>query len=111
MKRSYDKQFKIATVKLVLEDDMSISNVAKELSIHCNPQYRWISEYEEYGDSIVVDAFIQAYITIKIELILDVKYETPEQAQKEIFKYIELYYNIKRIYSSLHYLHLMNFKN
>ena len=44
------------------------------------------------------------YRTIKRELILDAKYETPEQAQKEIFKYIELYYNTKRIHSSLGYL-------
>ncbi|APQ95149.1 transposase family protein [Clostridium botulinum] len=50
-RRSYDKQFKIAAVKLVLEDDMSVSDVAKELSIHYNSLYRWISEYEEYGES------------------------------------------------------------
>ncbi|WP_425292381.1 IS3 family transposase [Clostridium sporogenes] len=31
------------------------------------------------------------YRTIKRELIQDAKYETPKQAQKEIFKYIELY--------------------
>lgn len=51
MRRSYDKQFKIAAVKLVLEDDMSVSDVAKELSIHYNSLYRWISEYEEYRES------------------------------------------------------------
>ena len=51
MRRNYDKQFKIAAVKLVFEDDMSVSNVAKELSIHYKSLYRWISEYEEYGES------------------------------------------------------------
>lgn len=50
-RRSYDKQFKIAAAKLVLEDNMSVSEVAKELSIHYNTLYRWISEYEEYGES------------------------------------------------------------
>lgn len=50
-RRSYDRQFKIAAVKLVLEDNMSVSGVAKELSIHYNSLYRWISEYEEYGES------------------------------------------------------------
>ena len=29
---------------------MSVSDVAKELSIHYNSLYRWISEYEEYGE-------------------------------------------------------------
>ncbi|WP_204596886.1 IS3 family transposase [Clostridium pascui] len=31
------------------------------------------------------------YITIKRELIRDTHYESPEQAQKEIFKYIGIY--------------------
>ena len=50
-RRSYDKQFKMAAVKLVLEDNMSVSEVSKELDIHYNSLYRWISEYEEYGES------------------------------------------------------------
>ena len=50
-RRSYDKQFKIAAVKLVLEDNMTVAEVSKELDIHYNSLYRWISEYEEYGES------------------------------------------------------------
>lgn len=50
-RKSYDKQFKIVAVKLVLEDNMSISEVSNELSILYNSLYRWISEYEEYGES------------------------------------------------------------
>jgi Transposase and inactivated derivatives len=41
----------MAAVKLVLEDNLSVSEVAKELSVHYNSLYRWISEYEEYGES------------------------------------------------------------
>lgn len=52
-RRNYDKQFKIAAVKLVLEDEMTVSQVSKELSIHYNTLYCWISEYEEYGESAV----------------------------------------------------------
>ena len=51
MRRSYDKQFKIAAVKLVQEDNMSVCDAAKALSIHYNSLYRWISEHEEYGES------------------------------------------------------------
>ena len=50
-RRSYDKQFKMAAVKLVLEDNMTVAEVSKELDIHYNGLYRWISEYEEYGES------------------------------------------------------------
>lgn len=50
------------------------------------------------------NAFMESfYKTIKRELIQDAHYETPEQAQKEIFKYIELYYNTKRMHSALGY--------
>ncbi len=51
MRRSYDRQFKMTVVKLVFEDNMSVSEVSKELSIHYNSLYRWINEYEEYGES------------------------------------------------------------
>ncbi|GKU23655.1 transposase [Clostridium folliculivorans] len=51
MRRSYDKQFKIAAVKLVLDDDMSVAEAAVALNIHYNSLYRWINEYEEYGES------------------------------------------------------------
>ena len=50
-RRSYDKQFKMAAVKLVLEDNMTVAEVSKELDIHYNSLYRWIGEYEEYGES------------------------------------------------------------
>ena len=51
MRRSYDTQFKIAAVKLVLDDEMPVAEAAKALNIHYNSLYRWISEYEEYGES------------------------------------------------------------
>ena len=52
-------------------------------------------------DNAVIESF---YRTIKRELIQDAKYESPEQAQKDIFKYIEMYYNTKRIHSALGYI-------
>jgi transposase len=51
MRRSYNKQFKIAAVKLVVEDNMPVAEVSKSLLVHYNSLYRWISEYEEYGES------------------------------------------------------------
>ncbi|MBZ6484797.1 hypothetical protein CCZ20_28260 [Priestia aryabhattai] len=39
------------------------------------------------------------YKTIKRELIHDAKFTTPDQARKEVFKYIELHSNIKRMHS------------
>lgn len=86
-------------------------------------------------DSLVIDAFLQGYKkehpkigliihtepydnalmeffykTIKRELIQGAKFKTPENARKEIFKYIELYYNTKRMHSSLEYLSPIEFE-
>ena len=52
-------------------------------------------------DNALMESF---YRTLKRELIQDAHFKTPEQAQKEIFKYIELYYNTKRMHSSLGYV-------
>ncbi|QJX81107.1 transposase [Priestia megaterium] len=50
-RKVYNRQFKMAAVQLVLEENLFVKEVAKELSIHPNTLYRWISEYEEYGES------------------------------------------------------------
>lgn len=44
------------------------------------------------------------YRTIKRGFIQDAKYETPEQAQKDIFKYIEMYSNTKWTHSAVGYI-------
>jgi Transposase and inactivated derivatives len=48
MRRSYNKQFKTAAVKLVIEDNMPVAEISKALVVHYNSLCRWISEYEEY---------------------------------------------------------------
>ena len=50
MKRAvYDKQFKLAAVKLA--GASSVAEVAKELGISASSLRRWINEYDEYGES------------------------------------------------------------
>lgn len=52
-------------------------------------------------DNAVMESF---YRTLKRELVQDADYNDPEQARMEIFKYIETYYNTKRIHSALGWL-------
>jgi putative transposase len=59
-------------------------------------------------DNALMESF---YRTLKRELIEDAHYENPEQAQREIFKYIEMYYNTKRIHSALGYMSPSQFEN
>ena len=52
MKRAaYDKQFKVAAVKLAISEEMTVAQVARELGINSNTLRRWINEYNEYGES------------------------------------------------------------
>ena len=58
-------------------------------------------------DNAVMESF---YRTLKRELIQNADFETSEQARMEIFKYIEFYYNSKRMLSSLGYLSPVSFE-
>ena len=49
-------------------------------------------------DNAVTESFFH---TLKTELVYHEKYETRDQARKSIFKYIEMFYNRKRIHSTL----------
>jgi len=52
-------------------------------------------------DNAVAESFFK---TLKTELIKGRNYLNQEDARQEIFKYIELYYNTKRLHSSLDYM-------
>ena len=51
-------------------------------------------------DNAVMESF---YRTLKVELIYQSKYETRKQAQRDIFEYIEIFYNRERLHSSIDY--------
>ncbi|EJV76480.1 MULTISPECIES: transposase [Bacillus cereus group] len=46
-RKVYNRQFKLAAVQLLLEENIFVKEVSKELSIHSNALYHWISEYGE----------------------------------------------------------------
>ncbi len=52
-------------------------------------------------DNAMMESF---YATLKTELIHQQHYETRNQARQSIFEYIEVFYNRKRLHSSLGYL-------
>lgn len=57
-------------------------------------------------DNACIESF---HSLLKKELIYCTKFRTKEQAQQEIFEYIELFYNRKRIHSALGYLSPVQF--
>jgi len=51
-------------------------------------------------DNAVIESF---YRTLKVELVYQRKYETRIEAQRDIFEYIEIFYNRQRLHSFLGY--------
>ncbi len=57
-----------------------------------------------YSRHITLPSTLESFFkTLKRELVKGRNYENQEEARQEIFKYIELYYNTKRMHSSLGY--------
>jgi transposase InsO family protein len=52
-------------------------------------------------DNAVMESF---WATLKTELVNHERYRTREQARASIFEFIEVFYNRKRLHSSLGYL-------
>lgn len=50
MRKRYDRQFKLMTVKIIIEKEADIEETSKELGIHSNTVRRWLKEYEEHGE-------------------------------------------------------------
>jgi putative transposase len=73
------------------------SNDFKEL-IKKNKCLQSMSSAGNCYDNAVTESFFH---TLKTELVYHETYETRDQARKSIFKYIEMFYNRKRIHSTL----------
>jgi len=58
-------------------------------------------------DNAVAESFLH---TLKVELVNRYRFKTREEAKREIFEYIEMYYNRKRTHSALGYLSPFEFE-
>jgi putative transposase len=58
-------------------------------------------------DNAITETFFH---TLKTELIYSTSYETRQEAELDLFEYIELYYNRQRLHSSLNYLSPVEFE-
>ena len=58
-------------------------------------------------DNAVGESFLH---TLKVEKINRCRFKTRDQAKQEIFEYVEMYYNRKRMHSSLGYMSPFEFE-
>ena len=46
-RKTYDQEFKISAVKMILEEGMSISRVSRDLGVNENSLHKWKKQYLE----------------------------------------------------------------
>ena len=51
-RRKYDREFKIETVRLVLEKGRSVAEVARNLGVHENLIHKWKKQYIEDSEHV-----------------------------------------------------------
>lgn len=54
MKKNYTKEFKVTACKLVKEEGIKVAVVAEKFAVNPVMLHRWVSEYEQYGDTAFV---------------------------------------------------------
>jgi transposase len=54
MAKHYTRKFKMEVCKLVIEDKLKPMIVAKQFGLHHVMVYRWVEEYQTYGDQAFV---------------------------------------------------------
>lgn len=107
------KELVIAALHMALKQ----RNLSTELLLHSDRGSQYASELYQllllkHGilcsmsgkgscwDNAVMESF---YRTLKVELIYQNNYQTRREAQRDIFEYIEIFYNRERLHSSLGY--------
>lgn len=97
--------------KLIYHSDRGIQYACEEFTSHLNKYksiVRSMSRKANCWDNAVAESFFK---TIKVELIYQNKYKTIEQAELDIFEYIETFYNTKRRHIQLNNLTITEYQN
>ena len=87
---------------LVFHDDQGVQYTSRAFQ-RCLESHGIAQSMSRPGnpwDNAVAESFFK---TLKRELVKERSYPTREAAMQEVFKYIELYYNTRRLHSSLGY--------
>jgi putative transposase len=108
-KETINPAWKMATSKrkindnLIFHSDRGIQYASKEFRNQLNTNSLITQSMSRKGncwDNAVAESFFK---TLKTELIYHQEYKTIEQAKLAVFEYIEIWYNRKRLHSSLGY--------
>ena len=93
----------------IFHSDRGIQYASKEFRniLRENDMTQSMSRKGDCWDNAVSESFFK---TLKSELIRNVKYKSMEEAEKSLFNYIEIFYNRKRIHSTLGFTSPIDFR-
>jgi putative transposase len=89
--------------EVILHSDRGIQYACTEFKCHVESKrniLRSMSRKGDCWDNAVAESFFK---TFKCDLVYGRKFNTIQEAKREIFEYIEIWYNRKRMHSSLGY--------
>lgn len=83
-RKSYTREFKIETVKLVTDGDAKVPEIARDMGIHPNTLYNWIQQFSAKSE----EAFPgKGHVASDAEVIRQLKRENERlKMEREILK-------------------------
>lgn len=90
MKRRYNKEFKVKACELVVKEGVKHSLVAEKLGINVVMLYRWINEYQTFGEEAFVGSGYQKSTDAKLKRLE--KENERLRAENEILKKAAAYF-------------------
>ena len=103
LKNAYYSHFPDKNIQLIFHSDLRSQYTSNDLKELCK-EFNIIQSFSKKGclyDNACIESF---HSSIKKEEIYRNTYRTFEEANRAIFKYIEGWYNRKRLHSSLNYI-------
>jgi putative transposase len=94
---------------LIFHSDRGIQYACKEFRelLKKNNIIQSMSRRRNCWDNAVAESFFK---TLKVERVYHRKYMNEIQTKSDLFKYIEIFYNRKRLHSSLNYTNPVDYK-
>ena len=86
-RRTFSKEYKLQTIKQVIEEGKRITEVSKSLGITEQTIYRWLREYDKYGEE-AFKGFGNARVDSEYRIkLLEKKNKQLEQENEILKKY------------------------
>ena len=119
----YSPEMRQQTARFILENDRSATSVAEEMGIDTNTVCRWVRDFRRsnsfptYAQERGIaparprgDKEATAKVKAKRECFYGKEYTDLDEVKTDLFSYIELFYNRKRMHSTLDYKTPVEFK-